>query len=289
MRHAEVPGPDGSAVIDPAGLTISELSARTGVPPATLRSWETRYGFPVPRRQVGGHRRYAASDVILVREVLRWRGAGTSLQAAVRQVTSRRGGPEPSVFAGLRRQYPELTPLVLRKPTMLALSRAIEDECCARAERPLLAASFQAEKFYRRSEKRWRELARTAERVFVFADFTAAFAAPGVPLLVPVPEDAPMRREWAIVCDATDYPACLTGWEIPGQPGEERRFEMVWTTDPAIVRGAAVIGLELAAAFAPGLGGDLGGLLTGPPPPATPELTSATGLLTRMIGYLDAS
>jgi MerR family transcriptional regulator, light-induced transcriptional regulator len=276
-------------VTEPGGLTIGELSERAGVPAATLRSWEARYGFPRPRRQVGGHRRYADSDIALVREVLRWRSSGMSLAAAVRQATARRDGPEPSVFAGLRRRFPELVPLTLRRTTLLALSRAIEDECCARAERPLLAASFQREQYYRRSEKRWQELARTAECVVVFADFAEASGAPGLPLRVPVPPDAPMRREWTIVCDATDHPACLSGWEIPGEPGSERRFETVWSTDPAIVRGAAVISLALAAAFAPGLSGHLSGLLPGPPPSASPELTRATGLLTRMIAYLEAA
>ena len=31
-------------------LTIGDLADRTGVPPATLRSWEARHGFPVPVR-----------------------------------------------------------------------------------------------------------------------------------------------------------------------------------------------------------------------------------------------
>ena len=44
-------------------LTISELAERTQVPQATLRSWESRYGFPSPERLPGGHRRYAESDV----------------------------------------------------------------------------------------------------------------------------------------------------------------------------------------------------------------------------------
>jgi MerR family transcriptional regulator, light-induced transcriptional regulator len=272
---------------EPGELTIGELSGRAGVPAATLRSWESRYGFPRPGRQAGGHRRYTDSDVTLVREMLRWRDSGMSLEAAVRQVTTRQAVPEPSVFAGLRRQYPQLAPQLLRQTTALALTQAIEDECCARAERPLLAASFQREQYYRRSEKRWRELARTARSVIVFADFAEPIAAPGTPLLVPVPRDAPMRREWTIVCDAPDYPACLTGWEIPGTPASDRRFEIVWTTDPAIVRDAARLCLELAAAFAPSLRSDLAGLPDGPLQQASPELARATGLLSRMIGYLE--
>ena len=35
--------------------------------------------------------------------------------------------------------------------------------------------------------------------------------------MVDLPDDAPMRREWAVVCDAPDYPAMLTAWELPGQ------------------------------------------------------------------------
>ncbi len=42
-------------------LTISDLARLTGVPSATLRSWESRHGFPRPTRLAGGHRRYARS------------------------------------------------------------------------------------------------------------------------------------------------------------------------------------------------------------------------------------
>ncbi|MDO5711630.1 MAG: MerR family DNA-binding transcriptional regulator, partial [Micrococcales bacterium] len=54
-------------------LTIGDLTERTGVPPATLRSWESRHGFPRPTRQVGGHRRYAEPDVAAVLAVMRHR------------------------------------------------------------------------------------------------------------------------------------------------------------------------------------------------------------------------
>ncbi len=63
----------------PATLTISDLARRTGVPQATLRSWESRYGFPRPVRLAGGHRRYAEQDVSAVDEVLRHRRSGLSL------------------------------------------------------------------------------------------------------------------------------------------------------------------------------------------------------------------
>ena len=61
---------------------------------------------------------------------------------------SRRSTPPPdeadaSVFAGLRRARPDLPVHVLHRRTMLALSRAIEDESLASGERPHLFAAFQ--------------------------------------------------------------------------------------------------------------------------------------------------
>ena len=127
------------------GLSIGELANRTDVRAATLRSWEGRYGFPVPRRLTGGHRRYEMGDIALIQDVLRLRASGMSLAAAISQVTTLPTQAEPSVFA-LRRRHPSLAPQVLRKATLLALTRAIEDECCARAEYAVLFASFQSER-----------------------------------------------------------------------------------------------------------------------------------------------
>jgi len=44
-------------------VSIGALSRLTGVPVETLRSWEARYGFPVPARKPSGHRMYPLSNV----------------------------------------------------------------------------------------------------------------------------------------------------------------------------------------------------------------------------------
>jgi DNA-binding transcriptional MerR regulator len=215
------------------------------VPAPTLRSWEERYGFPRQHRLSAGHRRYDHSDIARIEEILRLRAAGISLQAAISQAASQASESEPSVFAGLRRRYPALAPQVLRKVTLLALTRAIEDECCARAERPVLFATFQEQRFSGQSQERWNELARTARAVIVFADFGergpegAPPAGETAPIRVQLAPDAPARREWTLVCDSPDYPACVAGWEYPGQGAAadaERRFEVIWSADPQVVR-----------------------------------------------------
>lgn len=286
------------------GLAIGELARRTKVPAATLRSWETRYGFPLPHRQAGGHRRYDEHQITLIEEVMRLRASGMSLQAAIGQAVARSAQPEPSVFAGLRRRHRDLVPQVLRKATLLALTWAVEDECCARAERAAIFGSFQRQRYYRQSEQRWNELARTAEVVVAFADFdssatatatataAAAAAAMPAPWQVPVPADAPLRREWTLVCDATDYPACVAGWEFAGQedrPDADRRFEVLWTVDPRAVRDAATICAQLAESWSPGLGPLLGGLPSDPVPTASADLQRAMGLLNRMTGYIESA
>lgn len=283
MELTRDPGPE-------ATLSISDLAERTDVPPATLRSWEARYGFPVPRRLAGGHRRYDDRDVTTVEEIVRLRDSGLSLQSAVDRARARAGEPETSVFAGLRRRHPELQPQVVRKSTLLALTRAVEDECCAQAQSPVLFGSFQSEHFYRQARRRWRELARTARAVAVFADFPAPSPAGRTPMQIPVPPRSPARREWSLVCDAADQPACLAGWEVPEQQGVKdsiRRFEMIWSVDPRVVRDAAQINVALAQMFAPDLGGALSGLLSGTPPTASADLRRSTGVLNRMIGYVE--
>ncbi len=52
-----------------ARLSIGALSRATGIPVETLRTWESRYGFPVPERRPSGHRVYALSIVPRLRRI----------------------------------------------------------------------------------------------------------------------------------------------------------------------------------------------------------------------------
>lgn len=272
------------------GLSIGELARQTGVPAATLRSWEDRYGFPRPQRLAAGHRRYAKSDTAVIGEVLRLRESGMSLQAAIGQACARAAETGLSVFAALRRAHPGMLPQELSKATLLAITRAMEDECCARAEHAALFAGFQQERFYRQSGERWRELARTARLAVIFADFGESSGPDASPRCVRIPADAPLRREWFMVCAAQDYPAFVSGWEFPGQsgvPDARRRFEVLWSVDPPVVRDAALTCAQIAAALSPSLSHLPGELPDVTPPPASADLQRAIGVFNRMTSYLD--
>ena len=238
------------------GLAIGELVERTGVSEATLRVWERRHGFPVPKRLASGHRRYSESDVELVASVLRERAAGLSLAAAIARVRESGGIVEGSIFAGLRRSLPDLQPIALRKGVLLALSRAIEDESCAQAERPLLFGSFQRVRFYRQSQRRWRDFARTAQLAVVFADFERPNLREEGPAELPIDRSGPLTREWAVVCDAPGHAVCLVGLELPvltPRSDAAREFEVLWSVEPTAVRAASQVCLGLMRQASPEL------------------------------------
>src|SRR4051794_21360865 len=197
-------------------LTIGDLARRTGLSAPTLRMWEQRHGFPVPTRLESGHRRYREEDVGVVRSVLRRKDLGTRLELAIAAALAEAAPTTPSVYAQLRADHPELASHRLKKSTLRALSWAIEDEFCAKADRAVIYGAFQHEKYFRIAQARWRELARVSASATVFAAFTDADPE-GSPVEVALPADAPMRREWAVVCSSRELPVVLTAWELPGQ------------------------------------------------------------------------
>jgi MerR family transcriptional regulator, light-induced transcriptional regulator len=273
-------------------LTIGDLARRTGVSTAVLRTWETRHGFPCPQRLASGHRRYTEGDVALVERVLRRRDAGIRLEVAIAEAAASAAPGAPSVFAELRRKHPHLAPHRLTKGTLLALSWAIEDEFCARADAPVLFGAFQEQRYYRSSAPRWNELARVARSTMAMADFAAVTDedSPRLPTLVPLGEEAPMRREWSLVCDAVDLPACLTAWELPGQtevPDRHRLFEAVWTLDPRAVRDAARVCAQVARSAGAASAGPLLYELADDPAPVVLDVAGATTLFNRVVAYVD--
>lgn len=282
---------DAEAQVLEPDLTIGDLAERTGLTTPVLRMWESRHGFPTPRRLASGHRRYAVQDVDLVRQVLRRRDAGIRLDIAIAEAKETTAHVGASVFAELRRKHPGLGPHRLRKSTLLALSWAIEDEFCARAERPVLFGAFQDERFYRAAAPRWRELARVARSTMVLGAFTAPDEFPrGGPVPVPLPDDSPIRREWVVACDAPDLSACLAAWELPGQQGiadRDRLFESLWTVDPRAVRDASRVCARAAQSAGVAEAQALLYDLAEEPPKAVIDVAAATTLMNRVVAYVD--
>ena len=235
-------------------LTTAQLAERTGVAAGTLRVWQARHGFPA---SVGaGDRRpaYREADVRAIENLLRLRAEGLSMAAAVARVQAASPEMPTSIYAGLRASRPELQPRTLHKRALLALTHAIEDEYAAYAGDGLLIGSFQEVRHYRASERRWRELARPTFFALAMADFPRVRMRQAAPLEIPVSRTHPHSREWTLIACSREAQACLAAWEIPEAHtvrDGERRFEFVWSFDPAVVASAVAIATELLRALAP--------------------------------------
>ena len=73
-------------------LTVAAVARRLGVAPATLRTWDRRYGLGPPIHSVGTHRRYCALDVAKLMLMRRLIAAGVSPRDAA-ESAKKYGGP----------------------------------------------------------------------------------------------------------------------------------------------------------------------------------------------------
>jgi len=279
-----------------SGLSIKEVAERTGIAAGTIRMWEQRYGFPEPARTDAGYRVYAEDDVEALRRVMAFRHRGLSVPAAIERARET-GGPDdhPSIFAAVASTDHGARPQILKKSTLVALSRAIEHETLAQGVSPMLFGAFQHEGFYREVEPRYRRISRFSDAAVAFADFAEVRHPPGGPVEIPIAAEDRLGNEWAVIVDAPGYAACLLAWELPGatQPGDpndmRRRFEAIWTLDPRATRRAARVAARLTGRADPALGGRLEAMLSDRPLACDEPAPTVTALTNRMVAYLEAA
>jgi methanogenic corrinoid protein MtbC1 len=84
-----------SMAVDEPRYNIRAVERMTGVPAATLRSWERRYGFPAPLRTPTARRLYSDHDVNRIRWVKARTERGLAAGQAIRWARSG-GAEEPS-------------------------------------------------------------------------------------------------------------------------------------------------------------------------------------------------
>ena len=91
-----------------------------------------------------------------------------------------------------------------------------------------------------------------------------------------------------MIIDAPGTHACLAAWEQPSQvklSDRERRFEVMWSFEPEVVRTATEVATDLLWKLAP----DVAQRLPEPEPDVTvgaEELRFAAALCQRIVGYL---
>lgn len=98
-------------------LTIGALSAATGVPVETLRTWERRYGFPVAARKPSGHRVYALDTIPRLRLIAQALARG---HRAAEVVAASEGALEALLAALPQATAPRLSHRTTLPPALIA-------------------------------------------------------------------------------------------------------------------------------------------------------------------------
>jgi DNA-binding transcriptional MerR regulator len=90
--------------VEPNQYSVKTIARLTGVPPATLRAWERRYGAIAPDRKASGHRLYGDADVERLRLLRQAVEAGHAIgqvaplsDAALRRLTEAAPAAAPPV------------------------------------------------------------------------------------------------------------------------------------------------------------------------------------------------
>ena len=217
------------------------------------------------------------------------RGNGSTLEAALGRAREGAGLQRSSLFATLARALPHVAPAVLTKRTMLAISRAIEDEAASRADRPVLVGSFQDARFWRASSQRWRDLAGGAGPAALLAGFrrrdeTARCSRSRFGRVHPCFTSG--------LSSATRRPLLRVSWAsnnfVRVERSTRRRvFEALWTVEPLAVREAARAGFALAVDRHPVVADALGSRLQEPVRATYDSIRTATVVTNRIIVYLE--
>lgn len=107
------PAPGPTSEVEGPALSVAAVARRLGVAPATLRTWDRRYGLGPSEHSAGSHRRYTSDDVarLLVMRGMTLDGVAPSEAARVARETDMRA-------VDLRATGPEVAPLpVFAAPT----------------------------------------------------------------------------------------------------------------------------------------------------------------------------
>lgn len=99
MSAEALTGPGASS--PEVGLTVAAVARRLGVAPATLRTWDRRYGLGPSQHAAGSHRRYSSADIARLERMRRFVLSGVPpAEAARAALASADAEPDTSVRHG---------------------------------------------------------------------------------------------------------------------------------------------------------------------------------------------
>lgn len=116
-------------------LTVAAVARRLGVAPATLRTWDRRYGLGPSEHLAGAHRRYSAQDVARLLVMRRLTLEGVAPSEAARAALDAMDGPAAEVHvpttAEVMDAYTDVVPMAA-DPTALVAAAGQFDNAAVR-------------------------------------------------------------------------------------------------------------------------------------------------------------
>jgi MerR family transcriptional regulator, light-induced transcriptional regulator len=109
-----------------SAIRTNAAAAMLGVSANTLRSWERRYGHPLPRRTNGGHRIFELAEIETLREVLCQTGDAGAAIAIARERGQGPSSPERLRLAFMGFSEPKADRLLEESLLVRSLERTVE-------------------------------------------------------------------------------------------------------------------------------------------------------------------
>ncbi|MBE9114553.1 GAF domain-containing protein [Lusitaniella coriacea LEGE 07157] len=164
----------------------------------------------------------------------------------------------PSLVQEILQELPHLRTQMYFQSSLNALSHAMEDLILASSDSPLVIANFQQERFYRQEIRRYQQIARRSNHLYILAapESSSGFATAddSLEVISLKPYDA-LAKEWHLVVLSKQYSVCLICRELPTDAlsNRARRFEGIWTFERQVATSAARLLLARIAAYRPSL------------------------------------
>jgi MerR family transcriptional regulator, light-induced transcriptional regulator len=209
------------------GIRTNAAAEVLGVSPNTLRSWERRYGYPVPKRTPGNHRNYELVELQTLRDAL---AETRNISSAIELARQRQAAPasDDSLLAAFESFDEEAADRAIEESLVLRpLERTVEELLLPAVDRLAADAEREAElEFAARWAMGWLHGARRLA--------TRASRPAGILLL----DSSRGREAEAVHAQALDLALRRAGFRVlmlSDELGEERMERALGALDPTAI------------------------------------------------------